>query len=881
MKKYLSLILFCFVGTLMHIGAATPTENDTVFIELTDSSTMIFPRQYIEQWDEDTHYIRLKLKGDTTVTIAKSHIVQQGTVYQSERPAFESFKFNNKFNDQLFTDAEGVIDEAKGEIRASVGCIGKRLTPSFKLPEGAGAYVDGKRQFSKQSRLRFEQPVRYTVAYPKQFIYRYEKVKDEVWSEPENPEDEWLETPLALTGEMFTTNAPSNHAEDPANMLDGDINTFFHSTWGTGSYEKLPWNEGSVYGDGTSEWPYLQIELPESLDRLKLSYTTRPTNDYAPLGFILQGSNNGTTWTDLRTLTAEADNLPTTAGTAYMSPLIELGKPYAYLRLQMTASQRKNYLVLSEFAIYKMERNPEYGQEERELISPAEYKKGFMPFGRDYVVRVDFLTDHSTTEYQVPRIDITFDDGVSWNSWTWIGRYGKKTYEEATIRIDGGGVYPDMPETPLQIRGRGNSSWSDNSNSKNPYRLKFYEKQKPLGMTKGKSWVLLANKIHGSMTSNALALKVADMVGSAGCNHIVPVELYVNGHYRGSYNFTEKTGFANNSIDIADETNAVMLELDSYYDEPFKYRDKNYNLYVNLKEPDLQEMIDDSLITKEEANERFAQIKEAFNNFTYGIKRDYDNAQLDVESMVRAMLVTDLVRNEELMHPKSWFIYNPDITNPDSLWTLGPVWDFDWSYGYERGKNYFITAAENDLFQYMSSSNIGFPFFKQLLRGSDVAKKAYYRLWTDFMTSGKLDELVEYCDDYFKYAEPSFIHNQDGASWEEYDWWSGTSYTSTGWGDGKDYATTTKRAKTWLTKRANYIYKHLTPYDLSDDVIELPEELYGQPDRVDVGKVMNRPVNVYSINGTMVRRGVPYGEYHIGLQPGIYIVNGKKIVIGR
>ncbi len=691
MKKYLSLLLFLPFGINMPANA-TPADNDTVFIELTDSSTMIFPRQHIENWNEDTQYIHLQLKGDTTVTIAKSHVLSQGTTYKGELPAFESFKFNNKFNDQLFTDAEGIIDEANGEIKVSVGCIGKRLTPSFKVPDGANAYVDGKRQYSKQSRLRFEQPVRYTVAYPKQYIYSYE------------------------------------------------------------------------------------------------------------------------------------------------------------------------------------------------LISPAEYKKGFVPYGHDYVVKVDFLTDHPSTQYGVPRIDIWFGDGETWDSWTWIGRYGKTSYEDATIKIDGGGVFPDMPETPMQIRGRGNSSWSSSSNSKNPYRLKFEEKQKPFGMTKGRSWVLLSNKQSGSMTTNAIAMKLADMVGTDGCNHIIPVELYVNNHYRGSYNFTEKTGFANNSIDLDDETNAVMLELDSYYDEPYKFRDKSYNLYVNLKEPDLEELIEEGTITKEEANERFAQIKDAFNSFTYAVKRDYDNALLDVESMVRAMLVTDLVRNEELMHPKSWFIYNADIT-ADSLWHLGPVWDFDWSFGYERGKNYFITAAENDLFQYMSSSNIGFPFFKQLLRGSNVVKKAYYRLWTEFMTSGKLDELIEYCDDYFQYAEPSLLHNYDGVTYEEDNgwwWWGGGGTTTvTGWGDGQDYATVTKRAKSWLTKRANYIYRRLEVYDLSDDIIELPEEEYGQPDHVDVAKVMNRPVDVYDLNGVMVRRGVPYGQYHIGLQPGIYIVNGKKIVIGR
>ena len=672
---------YTFLYILSFIFCTTATaQSDAVFFEMTDSTLMVFPHDCIEQQTDDGQTISLQLKGDTTINISKAHIKSQSDAYQGELARLQSFKFNNKYNDQLFTDAIGAIDEENGTVTASVGCIGKWLTSSFQLSDGAKAYVDGKRQYSKESRLRYAEPVVYTIAWPKQFVYQYKEVE------------------------------------------------------------------------------------------------------------------------------------------------------------------------------------------------AGEYEKGFVPYGREYVVTVDFLTDHPTAEYAVPRIDITFDDGVTWDDYTWIGRYGKTYYEDATIKIDGGGVYPNMAETPVWIRGRGNSSWSNSANSKNPYRLKFADKVKPFGMTKGRSWVLLSNKLYGSMTTNAIAMKLADMVGTEGCNHIIPVELYINGHYRGSYNFTEKVGFHNNSIDLDAETNAVMLELDQYYDETHKFRDKTYNLYVNIKEPDLDDEESGTNLNED-------QIKEAFNAFTKDVKRNYDNALIDVNSVVRAMFVTDLVRNEELMHPKSWFIYNADIT-ADSLWHLGPVWDFDWSFGYERGQNYFLTAADKDLFYYMNSSNIGFPFFKQLLRGSDVVRKEYYRLWTQFMNNGMLEELLDYCDDYFEYAQPSFEHNYDGVSYEENNWWWGTT-TVIGWGDGYGYDTHTANAKNWLRKRANYIIKHIKVFDLSDEDIDNPEIDYQQPNSIDVAKIMSQPVNVYSINGVLVRSRVPYGQFHLGLQPGIYIVNGQKYVIGN
>ena len=143
MKRFV-ISAICLLATALLPTMAEETK-DTIFFELTDSQSIIIPREYIEQWDDDGTFINLKLKGDTIVGIAKSHIVSQGTQYKGLKPKMESFKFNNKFNDQLFTDAEGVIDSINGKISVKVGCIGKRLTPSFKLSDGAMAYVNGER----------------------------------------------------------------------------------------------------------------------------------------------------------------------------------------------------------------------------------------------------------------------------------------------------------------------------------------------------------------------------------------------------------------------------------------------------------------------------------------------------------------------------------------------------------------------------------------------------------------------------------------------------------------------------------------------------------------------------------------------------------------
>ncbi|MBO7271776.1 MAG: CotH kinase family protein, partial [Bacteroidaceae bacterium] len=199
-------------------------------------------------------------------------------------------------------------------------------------------------------------------------------------------------------------------------------------------------------------------------------------------------------------------------------------------------------------------------------------QEGRIPFGRIYTIETEWLTDNG----KVARIDIDIEKGHTVTS--------RNYYLKAIFSITGYGMYDDFSDS-VQIKGRGNNSWNYKKKS---YRLKFGEKKKPFGLTKGKSWVLLANPQHGSLMVNAIAMKIGQLAGAKYTNHIIPVELYINGKYQGSYIFTEKVGFSNNSVDV-DEEYGYMLELDSYYDEDFKFRSSHSNLPVNNKEPKLAE----------------------------------------------------------------------------------------------------------------------------------------------------------------------------------------------------------------------------------------------------------------------------------------------------
>lgn len=464
--------------------------------------------------------------------------------------------------------------------------------------------------------------------------------------------------------------------------------------------------------------------------------------------------------------------------------------------------------------------NPKWQTIRLRKQNDGSYKQETGDFVREQTVSVTFTTDNSTNDYIVPRIDITLLDAEGgsptgeWSYTNWIGMYGKTTYMPALVEIQGGGVFPDFPSTPVLVKGRGNSTWRDNYLSKNPYRLKFAVKQKPLGMTAGKNWVLLSNKLSGSMTTNAIGMRLANMFGAAGANHIVPVELYVNGSYRGSYNLTEKVGFSNNSIDLVDESLAAMIEMDNNPEEDGSTGNttNTYGLNCKIHEPDLDDEYFDAggLLSR-------TDIFHDYYNMMSVLRRggdDYTNL-VDVDYLVRYLSTNETIDNLELAHPKSVFAYSEDVMNlvsdgeqDPTPWIFGPVWDCDWAFGYEGTRSYFVENADRDYFETIKAFSLSSEdrtnlFWDHLRYNSDKVKEAYYRLWTDVMINGGgIQELKDFCEEYYEFAQESLEHNRESEAYEY---------------DGNDYRVITDNSKTWLDRRINHIYNSLEAYPLTPD----------------------------------------------------------------
>ena len=493
---------------------------------------------------------------------------------------------------------------------------------------------------------------------------------------------------------------------------------------------------------------------------------------------------------------------------------------------------------------------PEYN-----VILGAEKK----PFGRIYTINTTW------PEGKVSRIDIDIEKGYTVTS--------KNYYLNAQFSIKGYGIYDDFTDS-VQIKGRGNNSWNYKKKS---YRLKFSQKRKPFGLTKGKSWVLLANPQHGSLMVNAIAMKIGQLAGAKYTNHIIPAELYINGEYQGSYIFTEKVGLSNNSVDV-DEDKGCMLELDSYYDEDFKFRSAYSNLPINIKEPELlenektpigssllQSMLNDNclntipsqkfpnssptetIISNYNAkNVKFNTIKEQFNKLDSIVCNNGDLSEvLDLDATARFILANDLAFNMEILNPKSVFLWKDDIYSKDSKFVFGPIWDFDYAFGYIRNQKYLVDLIYNTLI--VDGDYPGCKFFTSLKKNREF-QRYYYKVWCEFVENNCIKEVMEYIGDYYDFVKESYINN------------------AAKWGDNTDYGSQISTMQQWVKKRHDHIVKNLTKYDITDLVNDSPE-------KASKNKTYHNNIGIiYTVYGQRVTDTE-------NLQQGLYIINGKKVFI--
>lgn len=333
----------------------------------------------------------------------------------------------------------------------------------------------------------------------------------------------------------------------------------------------------------------------------------------------------------------------------------------------------------------------------------------------------------------------------------------KVDYKSGDMILTGFRTYEDF-EGRLDIKGRGNSSWFFD---KKPYRLKFNKKISLCGLPKAKSYVLLANYTDPSLIQNALAFKIGEILGLPYTPISTPVDLKLNGKYKGSYQLINKPGINAGSVDI-DEDNSIMWELDITFDEEFKFRSPLLNLPVMVADPEV-------------TDEQFEYWKKDFIEMERAVVNLKASEFVDLDVAARYLLVFEIMKNDELGYPKSVKLFK----SRGEKYIFGPIWDFDtamgkvWNgIGYDT-ENIEEKVWKNALFGWLEDD----PIFIESINHH----------WS-YMRN-RLPELLDFVDEYYEKIRQSGERNQQV--------WSGL----------EDFETCRIKLEQWLTMRFDALEK--------------------------------------------------------------------------
>lgn len=261
-------------------------------------------------------------------------------------------------------------------------------------------------------------------------------------------------------------------------------------------------------------------------------------------------------------------------------------------------------------------------------------------------------------------------------------------------------------EAPGESRLRGNNSMT---HPKKPYRIKFDKKQQPLDApAKAKKWTLINNYGDKTLMRNMIAFEVARNVGMEYVPYSRPVDVILNGEYKGCYQLSDQIEVGEGRVpvtemeetDIADEalTGGYLIEVDAYASGEISWFQSSRGIPVTIKSPD------DDKITPEQKS----YIKNYFNKLetaAYSVRYDSPTTgyrtMLDITSFLQHFIVGEVSGNTDTY----WSTYMYKKRN-DPKFYVGPVWDFDLAFENDN-RTYPINNKTCYIYQWVNSSSAG------------------------------------------------------------------------------------------------------------------------------------------------------------------------------
>lgn len=247
----------------------------------------------------------------------------------------------------------------------------------------------------------------------------------------------------------------------------------------------------------------------------------------------------------------------------------------------------------------------------------------------------------------------------------------------SVISEDGSAIYTDS----LEIRGRGNSSWSF---PKKPYRMKLKNKVSLLGAPAiERNWTLINNYGDKTLMRNLLAFDLSEKLELAYTPFGTPVDVVLNGEYKGTYQLCDQIEVASGRVEIEkmkeidislpNLAGGYLLEIDAYaHEEDSWFRSEMTGISVTIKYPKDDEIVPEQ---KDYIKSFFDLMESSVYSAEYKDKTDGYRKYIDVNSFIRHFLVGEISGNTDTYW--STYLYKK---RSEEFFRFGPVWDFDIAY---------------------------------------------------------------------------------------------------------------------------------------------------------------------------------------------------------
>ena len=279
---------------------------------------------------------------------------------------------------------------------------------------------------------------------------------------------------------------------------------------------------------------------------------------------------------------------------------------------------------------------------------------------------------------------------------------------------------------------------------KKPYRIKFSNKQKIFNFKgKEKKWTLLANYFDRSLLRNNLAFKMGQLMGFKYTPRCLPVDVIVNGNFRGNYYICDKIEIGKNRINVTkmemtdinepNITGGYLLQIDalSGYDRSPNNFKTEKGITGKILYPEEDE------ITSEQKTYIKYKLNKLENEIYNGILDS-----VDLDSYSKYFLVEEFSGDPD--HVWSSFYFTKE-RNDDKFY-FGPIWDFD--LAFDNDERLIPTSSKTDFcFNYCDSAGTTREFIKAIL-GNKNAMEFIKKIW-DRLCETTLNEdiLINYLEE--------------------------------------------------------------------------------------------------------------------------------------